>query len=204
MCPPGSLAVLSPESAVRWTLKRDGGAGSWGRGGAPTSAEEPLPALDSNQVQTPGSRHWNPTTNHHPWGGHQPPGTCLPRREVRRWAPWAGGSQGSWKRVSGGAPRKQTQGQRPNRPAPARSPGPGNINTSESCCFRLFKRFFVSLDEGAGGGGEGGWGAGDPRPTRTDAVLCLAESHSCLQTHLSPRAPPPRHCWWGCKLVPPL
>lgn len=104
-------------------------------GGAPTSAEEPLSALDSNQVQRPGSGHRNPTTNHHPWGGHPLPGTRLPRREVRRWAPWAGGSQGSWKRVSGGAPRKQTQGQRPKRPAPARSPGPGNINTFESCCF---------------------------------------------------------------------
>lgn len=168
---------------MRWTLKRDGGAGSRGCPAGRGSVHN-HPGASSGQQPGAKARVRTPEPNHQPpsLGGHPPPGTS-PQKRSKTLGPLGRGlsvvlETGQWR-----SPQETDTGRRPSPPAPARSPGPGNTHLKAVA----FVYLNASLSPwGRRGAGEGGWGAGAPRPTRKDAFLCWAESRSCLQTHLSP------------------
>lgn len=174
---------------MRWTLKRDGGAGSRGHPAGRGSVHN-RPGASSGQQPGAKARVRTPEPNHQPpsLGGHPPPGTCLPRREARLGAPWAEGSQWSWKRASGGAPRKQTRAGEPARLHPP-APRAQETNTSESLCFRLFKCFFVSLEAGEQVR-EGGVQEPPDRPARMPSSAGLSPAPACRHTS-APETPSP-------------
>lgn len=187
--PTGQPGRLSPESGVRRTLEQDRAARRRGRPVVQRSGHV-HPRAFTSSGQQPGAQARVQTlkSNHHPpsLGGSPAPDTRPPEEKHDAGPPGQGVLRGLGKGSVEEPPGNTHRARDPTCLCP---PGP----RAQEIQTRLKAVAFVYLNASSSPwkrrrAGEGGWGAGTPRPT-ADTFLCLAESRFCLQAHLSSPSP---------------